>query len=339
MAWLPAVAALYLLIPTLANKPLFSDRMARVSALLYLIFSNNVPVHHLYMVNLPVAIKVLQEILTYAVVVPSMMTFLNLWATAKGAQVNFNVITAFVATSFAGAIAAGVTGIANATIAFDSIVHNSMWIVGHFHAMILLSIVPAAMAVLYFMIPMMTGKQWYSSKMAWIHYIGYTIGASILIIGFEMIGFYGIVRRAEIYPRVPGLVFAENLATAGALIAEIATLVWFVNLVATLVKGRTARLEGLSLGQLINTVAMSLDWSSAGFKLNNINKLGKTMNSKALGAYWALGIIGALIIVISTIPLALGGDMYNAMPWAWIILLTLGVILISYPVLKGAKSL
>ncbi|MQL54550.1 cbb3-type cytochrome c oxidase subunit I [Acidianus ambivalens] len=339
MAWLPAVAALYLLIPTLANKPLYSDRMARISALLYLIFSNNVPVHHLYMVNLPVAIKVLQEILTYAVVVPSMMTFLNLWATAKGAQVNFNVITAFVATSFAGAIAAGVTGIANATIAFDSIVHNSMWVVGHFHAMILLSIVPAAMAVLYFMIPMMTGRQWYSSKMAWIHYIGYTIGASILIIGFEMIGFYGVVRRAEIYPRVPGLVFAENLATAGALIAEIATLVWFVNLVATLVKGRTARLEGLSLGQLINTVAMSLDWSSAGFKLNNFNKIGKTMNSKALGAYWALGIIGALIIVISTIPLALGGDMYNAMPWAWIILLTLGIILISYPVLKGAKSL
>ncbi|AWR97080.1 oxidase [Acidianus sulfidivorans JP7] len=342
MAWLPAVGAMYLLIPTLANRPLYSERFGRISALLYLIFSNNVPIHHLYMVNLPVPIKILQEVLTYAVVVPSMMTFFNLWATVRGASVNFNIITAFISTSFAGAIAAGVTGIANADIAFDSIVHNSMWVPGHFHAMILLSIVPAAMAVLYFMIPMMTGRQWYSGKMAWIHYIGYTIGSVLLIIGMEIMGFYGVVRRTEIYPIFSGLVDAENLATVGAIIAQVATLVWFLNLVATLVKGRAAKLEGLSLGEMINTVAMSLDWSSTGLKLNNFNKIGKTMNTKnakALGMYWALGILGAVFVIISTIPLALGGDMYNALPWAWIVLLTIGIVLISYPVLKGAKSL
>ncbi|AWR94704.1 cbb3-type cytochrome c oxidase subunit I [Acidianus brierleyi] len=344
MAWLPAVGAMYLLIPILANKPLYSDRMGRISALLYLIFSNNVPIHHLYMVNLPVGIKILQEVLTYAVVVPSMMTFFNLWATTKGAQVNWNIITAFISASFAGAIAAGVTGIANATIAFDSIVHNSMWVVGHFHAMILLSIVPAAMAVLYFMIPMMSGRQWYSAKLAWTHFIGYIIGAVMLIIGMEMIGFYGIVRRAEIYPRFePGLVFAENLATVGALIAELATLGWFLNLVLTLVKGRTAKLEGLGVGELINTVAMSLSWENANMssliKFNNNHKISRSMLKKALGIDWVLGIIGALFIIASAIPLSLGGNMYNAAPWAWIVLLTIGIVMIAYPVLRGSKSI
>ncbi|BCS91725.1 Cytochrome c oxidase polypeptide 1 [Metallosphaera sp. J1] len=337
MAWMPAVGALYLLIPTLANKPLYSDRMGRISALLYLIFSNNVPIHHLYMVNLPVSIKILQEVLTYAVVVPSMLTFFNLWATVKGAQVKFNVITAFTVTSFSGAIAAGVTGISNATIAFDAIVHNTDWVVSHFHAMILLSIVPAAMAVLYFMIPMMTGKQWFSSKMAWLHWIGYVLGSVLFIVGYELQGFEGLVRRAEIYPRVPSLVTAEVISTVGAVIAELATLVWFLNLVLTLVKGRNMNLEGVGLGQLIGTVGAALEWN--GENINIPSLFSKNMIKKGLSGLWTLGIVGALIIVVSMFPLAFSGNTYNAMPWVWIVLLSIGIVLISYPVLKGAKSL
>lgn len=343
MAWLPAVAALYLLIPTLANKPLYSDRMARIAAVLYLIFSNNIPVHHLYMVNLPVALKVLQEILTYAVTLPTFMTFLNLWATAKGANVSWNVITAFTVTSWAGSIFAGVTGISNATISVDAIVHNTDWIVGHFHAMILLGIVPAAMAVLYFMIPMMSGRSWYSIKMAWIHFWGYLIGSILLIIGFELLGLDGILRRAEIVPRVPYIIDAENLATVGAVIAELATLVWFLNLVLTLVKGKVLRAEGLSLGQLITTVAMQLDWSNTGISLKSIEaKLNTRFMKKALSSWWGLAIVGALIIIISAIPLVLVGDASqptNSYEWAWLSLLTLGVILGAIGSLKGANTI
>ncbi|MCG2884682.1 MAG: cbb3-type cytochrome c oxidase subunit I, partial [Sulfolobales archaeon] len=252
MAWIPAVAALYLLIPLLSGNPLYSDRMGRVAAVLYLIFSNNIPIHHLYMVNLPIALKVLQEALTYAVTVPTFMTFLNLWATAKGSKnTPVNVITLFTVTSFAGSIFAGVTGLSNATISYDAIVHNTDYVVGHFHAMILLGIVPAAMAVLYVMIPMMSGRQWFSAKMAWVHYIGYVVGSILFDIGIETAGLDGIVRRAEIYPRYPLLVSAENLATVGAIIAQLATLVWFLNVVLTLVKGRVITAQGLGLPQLV----------------------------------------------------------------------------------------
>ncbi|BAK54723.1 cbb3-type cytochrome c oxidase subunit I [Sulfurisphaera tokodaii] len=343
MAWLPAVAAMYLLIPTLANKPLYSDKMGRVAAVLYLIFSNNIPIHHLYMVNLPVTLKVLQEILTYAVTVPTFMTFLNLWATAKGANVSWNVITAFTATGFAGSIFAGVTGISNATISVDAIVHNTMWVVGHFHAMILLGIVPEAMAVLYFMLPMMTGRSWYSIRAAWVHFWGYLIGSILLDIGFELLGLDGILRRAEIVPRVPYIIDAENLATVGAIIAELATLVWFLNLVMTLVKGRVLKAEGLSLGQLINTVAMQLDWSNAGFSLRGIGiKLNHSrLSKKAIAGWWGMAIFGAILIIISAIPLVLVGDASNPadpLEWAWISLLTLGIILSAIGALKGAKT-
>ncbi|TRN04240.1 oxidase [Sulfolobus sp. E1] len=337
MAWVPAVGALYLFIPLLANRPLYSDRMARVSALLYLIFSNNVPIHHLYMVNLPVELKILQEILTYSVVVPSMMTFFNLWATARGANVNFNVLTAWIVTSFAGAIGAGVTGISNATVSFDAIIHNTDWVVGHFHAMILWSIVPAAFAVLYVMISMMSGKLWFSRGLAWLHYIGYMIGTALLIVGFELIGFYGIVRRAMIYPRVPGLVDAEVMATAGALIADIATLAWALNLVLTLVRGRNARLEGLSLPQIAGVVAMSLEWPS-NISLPITSELVKIAR-KAMSPMIGMSIFGAILIVISAFILALAGNIYTPQAWLWIGMLTIGIILAAIGSLKGMKSI
>ncbi|AAY79522.1 cytochrome c oxidase polypeptide I [Sulfolobus acidocaldarius DSM 639] len=337
MLWLPAVAALYLLIPMLANKPLFSDRMARISAILYLVFSNNVPIHHMYTINLPVELKFVQEALTYGVVIPSFMTFLNLWATAKGADVKWNIITAFTVTSFAGAILAGVTGIANATVSFDFIVNNSMWVVAHFHQMILLSIVPGAMAVLYVLIPMISGKMWYSSKMAWFHFWGYIVGVVILTVSFELLGFYGITRRAEIVPRAGGIPLAENLATAGAAIADIATLGWFINVILTIAKGSQVSLEGLSLGQIVGTVSMQLDWGSISLLKDKIPRI-----RKGLSASLVLAILGALMIVSSSIILASAGDATSPtdpLEWLWLAVFTLGIVMVAVNAFRLFKGL
>jgi cytochrome c oxidase subunit 1/terminal oxidase heme-binding subunit I len=272
IVWMPAIASMYYLIPLLAGKPLYSDKMGRIAALLYLIFSNNVPIHHLYMVDLPVSVKIMQEVLTYAVVVPSMMTFFNLWATVKGAQFKPNLISVWISISFAGAIAAGVTGIANANISFDSIIHNSMWVPGHFHAMIFWSIVPAGFATLYYMIPMLTGRMWYSTKLGWIHMVGYMIGTAMVVVGFDALGLAGLIRRAEIYPIIPAYVTPEVVASVGAMIADFATLIWLGNLVITLLKGRSANIEGLSVSDTVTTIAMQLGYE--GPSLNEIsNKL------------------------------------------------------------------
>ena len=342
MAWIPAVAALYLLIPLLSGNPLYSDRLGRVAAVLYLIFSNNIPVHHLYMVNLPIALKVLQEALTYAVTVPTFMTFLNLWATAKGSRnTPVNVITLFTVTAFAGSIFAGVTGLSNATISYDAIVHNTDYVVGHFHAMILLGIVPAAMAVLYVMIPMMSGRQWFSAKMAWVHYVGYVVGTILFDIGIETAGLDGIVRRAEIYPRYPLVVAAENLATVGAVIAELATLVWFLNVVLTLVKGRVITAQGLGLPQLVGNIGLALSWEAAFPAVTNVGRSARI--SKAMSGLSALAILGGILVFVSAAFLLIGKSidymLGTSVEWVWITLLTIGILLVAIPGLKATKSI
>jgi len=294
------------------------------------------------MVNLPIALKVLQEALTYAVTVPTFMTFLNLWATAKGSKnTPVNVITLFTVTSFAGSIFAGVTGISNATISYDAIVHNTDYVVGHFHAMILLAIVPAAMAVLYVMIPMMSGRQWFSAKMAWVHYIGYVVGAILFDIGLETAGLNGIVRRAEIYPRYPLLVSAENLATVGAIIAQLATLVWFLNVVLTLVKGRVITAQGVGLPQLVGNIGLALSWEAAFPAVTNVGRSARI--SKAISGVGALAILGGILVFVSAAFLFIGKDidymLGTSVEWLWITLLTIGILLVAIPGLKATKSI
>ncbi len=67
-----------------------------------------------------------------------------------------------------------------------------------------------------------------------------------------------IDQKAEVFPRTPVYVSPEIISAVGALIADAATLAWLGNLVLTILKGRTANTEGLSIGEVINTVALQL---------------------------------------------------------------------------------
>ena len=68
--------------------------------------------------------------------------------------------------TLAAALSAGLSGVVNATIAFDKVVHNTLWIVGHFHQMALLNIGFVAFAAVYAWLPDWVGHPLYSERMA-----------------------------------------------------------------------------------------------------------------------------------------------------------------------------
>jgi heme/copper-type cytochrome/quinol oxidase subunit 1 len=121
-----------------------------------------------------------------------------------------------------------------------------MWVVGHFHGFILLSIVTSGFAVLYIMIPMMTGRSWYSSKLMRAHFYGYLVGALMVVLGFDELGLTGLIRRAETYPLSQTFVTGELMTSVGAVIADVATVLWLVNLVLALVKGSVVNVDSIT---------------------------------------------------------------------------------------------
>jgi len=166
------------------------------------------------------------------------------------------------------------------------------------------------------------------------------VGSILFDIGIETAGLDGIVRRAEIYPRYPLLVSAENLATVGAVIAQLATLVWFLNVVLTLVKGRVITAQGLGLPQLVGNIGLALSWEAAFPAVTNVGRSARI--SKAMSGLGALAILGGILVFVSAAFLFAGKDidymLGASVEWAWITLLTIGILLVAIPALKAAKS-
>jgi len=118
------------------------------------------------------------------------------------------------------------------------------------------------------MIPMMIGKNWYSNKLGWMHFVGYLIGTTMIIIGFDALGVTGLIRKPEIYPLISDYVTPEILASIGAIIADLATLLWLINLLLTFIKGKNINVQ--SINQAISIIAATttvLEWDSISQKL------------------------------------------------------------------------
>jgi len=168
--WLmPAYMCWYICIPKIIGGKIFSDSMARLAFVLFVIFSIPVGFHHQLMEpGIAPIWKYIQVVLTFAVVVPSLMTAFAMFATfeqtgrAKGARGLFGWLkklpwgdVRFFAP-FMGMlifIPAGAGGMINASNQMNAIVHNTLWVVGHFHLTVATTVALTFFGVAYWLIP------------------------------------------------------------------------------------------------------------------------------------------------------------------------------------------
>ncbi|MGG2198243.1 MULTISPECIES: b(o/a)3-type cytochrome-c oxidase subunit 1 [Paenibacillus] len=171
---LPAYICWYVIIPKIIGGKIFSDALARMSFILLLLFSIPVGFHHqLTEPGISPLWKFIQVVLTFMVVVPSLMTAFSLFASfesagrAKGARGLFGWVkllpwkdVRFFAP-FMGMlvfIPAGAGGIVNASNQMNVVVHNTLWVTGHFHLTVATSVALTFFGITYWLIPAVTNR-------------------------------------------------------------------------------------------------------------------------------------------------------------------------------------
>lgn len=212
---LPAYMAWYVVIPKVVGGKLFSDSLARMSFILFLLFSIPVGFHHqLTEPGIDPAWKFLQVILTFLVVIPSLMTAFSLFSTfetvgrAKGAKGLFGWIKklpwgdARFTVPFIGMLAfipAGAGGIVNSSFQMNQVVHNTVWVTGHFHLTLATSVILTFFGISYWLIPHLTGRTLTKAmnKLAIIQAIVWAIGMTFMSIGMHAAGLLGAPRRSS----------------------------------------------------------------------------------------------------------------------------------------------
>lgn len=203
----------YNVIPTTYQGRLFSDPLARLAFLMLLVLSTPVGLHHEFLEpGIAAGWKWLHMLLTYGVAVPSFMTAFALFASfelamrRQGKTGFLGVVTGLPWTdpTFTGSafgmilfIFGGLGGLVNASYSMDVLVHNTMWIVGHFHITVGGPVALTFMGAAYRLVPALTGRKLWAPKLAlaqtWLWFIGMALMSSSM----HLAGLLGAPRRTS----------------------------------------------------------------------------------------------------------------------------------------------
>jgi cytochrome c oxidase subunit 1 len=200
----PAVAVYYFLVPRYAGRPLVAGHVIAVAWTVAVIANVLVWAHHIY-VDYPegtvqAQINTAMQPMTFSLVLPSALSLYSLGFTIYRSRFVWTAASTALFLGLVGWLLAGLSGVVNATIAFDVAVHNTLWIVGHFHHMALLNIGLLIFGAVYALLPELTGKALYSERMAWLH-VWTTFASGMVVFGLWLVqGLDGAPRRFSVLP-------------------------------------------------------------------------------------------------------------------------------------------
>jgi cytochrome c oxidase subunit 1 len=232
----PAVAVYYYLIPKYAGRRLVAGNIIAVAWTIAVLANVLVWAHHVYL-DYPEGthqglINTLMQPMTFALVIPSALSLYSLGLTVVRSNFRWTGASLALFLGMVSWLLAGLSGIVNATIAADVVVHNTMWVVGHFHHMALLNIGLLIFGAIYHFVPELTGKRLWSDDLAkwhvWLTFLAGTVNSAYWMID----GLRGSVRRFAVPFEEYALFNQLAVVMVGVLV--IAQVLFVINMFQTL---------------------------------------------------------------------------------------------------------
>ena len=237
----PAVAVYYVLVPRFAGRPLVAGNVITVGWTIAIVANVIVWAHHVY-IDYPVdspqaAIDTAMQPLTFALTIVSALSLYSLFFTIYKSKYTWNAAGTALFLGLVSWLSAGLSGVVNATIAFDQVIHNTLWIVGHFHQMALLNIGLVAFAAVYAWLPDWVGHPLYSERLAKAHVWGTFVFATANSVVWLVEGLEGAPRRFAVLPHNYDVL--SQAGSAFAIATGVVQIPFFWNVVQTL-RGKVA---------------------------------------------------------------------------------------------------
>ena len=239
---LPAIGMAYELVPRFSRKPLFSYTSGVIAFTLLMVTSFAAWAHHMYATGLDFATKTVFMIGTFAAVPFSAMHIFNWLATMWGGRIKLATPMKFVVGGIMLFFASGAGGAVNTAMPLDFITHDTYFVVGHFHMMLMGTITLIFFGFAYYLFPLITGRM-YHERLASVHFWLTFIGAIIVFGAQHQLGLLGMPRRVFDYTPLPDLIALNQLATIGAFLIGAGMIAFLINMLRSSAKGKPAKME------------------------------------------------------------------------------------------------
>ncbi len=236
---LPAFGFANEIIPVFSRKAIFGYPAMVAASVGIGFISFTVWAHHMFTVGMGASANTAFVISTMIISVPTGIKIFNWLATMWGGKIRFTVPMLFLTAFVFQFVAAGLTGIMLSVAPFDWQLHNSYFVVAHFHYIIIGGILFCLFGAFYYWFPKMTGRLMDNTLGKW-HFWLFVLGFHMTFDSMHIPGLLGMPR--EVYTYEPGHHWAiwNMIITIGAFIQAIAIIIFIANLVLSHFKGEPA---------------------------------------------------------------------------------------------------
>ena len=225
---LPAFGIVSHIIATFSKKPVFGYLAMAYAMVAIGVVGFVVWAHHMYTVGLTLQTQSYFVFATMVIAVPTGVKIFSWIATMWGGSIRFTAAMHWAVGFVFLFTVGGVTGVILANAAVDRYLHDTYYVVAHFHYVLSLGAVFIIFAGVYYWFPKMTGRiipEWAGKLHFWLAFIG----ANVLFFPMHFLGLAGMPRRYADYPEA----FAgwHYVATMGGHIFALGMVVFVIGVV------------------------------------------------------------------------------------------------------------
>lgn len=249
---LPAFGLFSEIIPVFARKRLFGYSSMVFATILIGFLGFMVWAHHMFTVGLGSTANAIFAVATMAIAVPTGMKVFNWILTIWGGSIKVTTPMLYALGFIPSFVAGGVTGVMQASAPIDYQLHDSYFIVAHFHYVIVGGIVTALFGSAHFYWPLMFNRmlnETIGKLTFWVFFIGFHLTFFVQ----HFLGLMGMPRRVFTYMEGQGWDQFNFISTIGALMMGVGVILMVVNCFLS-IKGKPAGRDPWGDGR-------SLEWA------------------------------------------------------------------------------
>ena len=251
---LPAFGIVSHIISTFSKKPVFgylgmAYAMVAIGVVGFVVWA-----HHMYTVGLSVDTRAYFTAATMVIAVPTGVKIFSWLATMWGGSISFRVPMLWAIGFIFLFTVGGVTGVVLSNAGLDVVLHNTYYVIAHFHYVLSLGAVFGLFAGFYYWFSKMTGYE-YNEGLAKLHFYVTFIGVNLTFFPMHFLGLAGMPRRYIDYPDA----FAgwNMVASIGSYIGAVGAILFVVVIIEAFVAKRRATANPYGEG------ATTLEWHVA----------------------------------------------------------------------------
>jgi cytochrome c oxidase subunit I len=236
---MPAFAIANEIIPVFCRKAIFGYPAMVAASVAIMFVSLSVWAHHMFTVGMTSVSNAFFTLSTMLVGVPTGIKIFNWIATLWGGRIRFTTPMLFCIGFLFQFLIAGLTGIMLSVSPWDWQLHNSYFVIAHFHYVLVGAIVFCIFGALYYWYPKATGRLMNERLGKW-HFWLFAIGFHITFDTMHFLGLLGMPRSIYTYQPDRGWNLLNLVVSIGGLIQGIAVLIFAYNFILSYWRGKVA---------------------------------------------------------------------------------------------------